>query len=98
MRYPPCAQGHGTAQSLKKPGRRACRADIFFRICAKHRLFSMLFRRRVELAGIIVMLMPALTNPSRRFNMAKKNAAPTKSEILASISKDTELSKKQVGA
>ena len=30
--------------------------------------------------------------------MAKKNAAPTKSEILASISKDTELSKKQVGA
>jgi DNA-binding protein HU-beta len=30
--------------------------------------------------------------------MAKKNAAPTKSEILASISKETELSKKQVGA
>jgi DNA-binding protein HU-beta len=30
--------------------------------------------------------------------MAKKNAAPTKSEILAQISKDTELSKKQVGA
>ena len=30
--------------------------------------------------------------------MAKKNAAPTKSEILATISKDTELSKKQVGA
>jgi nucleoid DNA-binding protein len=29
--------------------------------------------------------------------MAKKNAAPTKSEILATISKDTELSKKQVG-
>lgn len=29
--------------------------------------------------------------------MAKKNAAPTKSEILAQISKDTELSKKQVG-
>ena len=28
--------------------------------------------------------------------MAKKNAAPTKSEILAQISKDTELSKKQV--
>jgi nucleoid DNA-binding protein len=29
--------------------------------------------------------------------MAKKNAAPTKSEILATISKETELSKKQVG-
>jgi nucleoid DNA-binding protein len=29
--------------------------------------------------------------------MAKKNAAPTKSEILAQIAKDTELSKKQVG-
>src|SRR4051794_14992661 len=29
--------------------------------------------------------------------MAKKNAAPTKSEILAQISKDTGLSKKQVG-
>jgi len=29
--------------------------------------------------------------------MAKKNAAPTKSEILAVISKDTGLSKKQVG-
>ena len=29
--------------------------------------------------------------------MAKKNAAPTKSEILATIAKDTELSKKQVG-
>ena len=30
--------------------------------------------------------------------MAKKNAAPTKSEILAHIAKDTDLSKKQVGA
>lgn len=30
--------------------------------------------------------------------MAKKNAAPTKSEILAHIAKETELSKKQVGA
>jgi DNA-binding protein HU-beta len=28
--------------------------------------------------------------------MAKKNAAPTKSEILSQISKDTDLSKKQV--
>lgn len=28
--------------------------------------------------------------------MAKKNAAPTKSEILTQIAKDTELSKKQV--
>ena len=30
--------------------------------------------------------------------MAKKNAAPTKSEILAQIAKDTDLSKKQVSA
>ena len=30
--------------------------------------------------------------------MAKKGGAPTKSEILTSISKDTELSRKQVGA
>ena len=30
--------------------------------------------------------------------MAKKGGAPTKSEILASISKDTELSRKQVSA
>jgi DNA-binding protein HU-beta len=30
--------------------------------------------------------------------MAKKNAAPTKSEILTQIAKDTELSKKQVSA
>ena len=29
--------------------------------------------------------------------MAKKSGAPTKSEILAQISKDTELSRKQVG-
>ena len=30
--------------------------------------------------------------------MAKKSSAPTKSDILASISKDTGLSKKQVGS
>ena len=30
--------------------------------------------------------------------MAKKSAAPTKSEILAQIAKETDLSKKQVGA
>ena len=30
--------------------------------------------------------------------MAKKNAAPTKSEVLAHIAKETELSRKQVGA
>jgi nucleoid DNA-binding protein len=31
-------------------------------------------------------------------NMAKKGGAPTKSEILTTISKDTELSRKQVSA
>ena len=30
--------------------------------------------------------------------MAKKSSAPTKSDILAAISKDTGLSKKQVGS
>jgi nucleoid DNA-binding protein len=30
--------------------------------------------------------------------MAKKNSAPTKSEVMAHISKDTELSRKQVSA
>ncbi len=30
--------------------------------------------------------------------MAKKGGAPTKSEIMATIAKDTELSRKQVGA
>jgi nucleoid DNA-binding protein len=30
--------------------------------------------------------------------MAKKNTAPTKSEIMAHIAKETELSRKQVGA
>ena len=30
--------------------------------------------------------------------MAKKNAAPTKSEVMTQISKDTGLSRKQVGA
>jgi len=32
-----------------------------------------------------------------RLKMAKKNAAPTKSEVLTQISKDTGLSRKQVG-
>ena len=30
--------------------------------------------------------------------MAKKNAAPTKSEVLAQVAKETDLSRKQVGA
>jgi DNA-binding protein HU-beta len=43
--------------------------------------------------------MPAFATPQQEIvKMAKKNAAPTKSEILATISKDTELTKKQVGA
>jgi len=35
---------------------------------------------------------------ARRFFMAKKGGAPTKSEILNSIAKDTSLSRKQVGS
>src|SRR3954470_17124961 len=39
----------------------------------------------------------AINITSREYpNMAKKGGAPTKSEILATISKDTELSRKQV--
>ena len=41
----------------------------------------------------------AININSREYpNMAKKGGAPTKSEILATISKDTELSRKQVSA
>jgi DNA-binding protein HU-beta len=44
-------------------------------------------------------MMPMFATPQQEImQMAKKNAAPTKSEILTSISKDTELTKKQVGA
>jgi DNA-binding protein HU-beta len=38
------------------------------------------------------------TNLREYPNMAKKGGAPTKSEIMASISKDTDLSRKQVSA
>src|SRR5688572_516419 len=44
--------------------------------------------------------IPARKIPTSRrsISMAKKSGPPTKSEILATISKDTELSRKQVGA
>src|ERR1700682_5446547 len=42
--------------------------------------------------------IPRARKHNQEIYMAKKNAAPTKSEILATISKETELSKKQVGA
>jgi DNA-binding protein HU-beta len=67
----------------------------FFSIALNISFFLCYFRRRVKLRAVNAR---APANISRRFNMAKKNAAPTKSEILASISKETELSKKQVGA
>jgi DNA-binding protein HU-beta len=43
---------------------------------------------------------PRIKNfPTREYSiMAKKGGAPTKSEILATISKDTELSRKQVSS
>jgi nucleoid DNA-binding protein len=89
---PQLAEGRGT---LKKQARERSRAKIFFAIALNIGFFLCYFRRRVEIVG---NQRPALANISRRFNMAKKNAAPTKSEILATISKETELSKKQVGA
>jgi DNA-binding protein HU-beta len=42
---------------------------------------------------------PTFATPQQEImQMAKKNAAPTKSEILTTISRDNELTKKQVGA
>jgi DNA-binding protein HU-beta len=41
---------------------------------------------------------PAQRNLEENATMAKKNAAPTKSEVLANIAKETDLSKKQVAA
>jgi DNA-binding protein HU-beta len=99
---PRSAKGARTARKPEKPAPGAHRARIFFRICAKHRLFSMLFSAPSWIRGHFHAHaghpMPALAKPQQEINMAKKNAAPTKSEILASISKETELSKKQVGA
>lgn len=43
---------------------------------------------RVDLTGVDIH--------SRRFSNGEKGGAPTKSEILAQVSKDTELSRKQV--
>jgi DNA-binding protein HU-beta len=43
-------------------------------------------------------LHEALVTTIEEIAMAKKGGAPTKSEILTQISKDTDLSRKQVGA
>jgi DNA-binding protein HU-beta len=54
-----------------------------------------MFRADINSAGIF----PVFQINSREYpHMAKKGGAPTKSEILTTISKDTELSRKQVGA
>jgi DNA-binding protein HU-beta len=49
-----------------------------------------------HLARTAEQTIARIGNP-QEITMAKKNAAPTKSEILATIAKDAELSKKQVG-
>jgi nucleoid DNA-binding protein len=78
------------------PGSRTHRSTIFFNFALNIGFFLCYFRRRVEIVGN--QQTRVRKNISRRSNMAKKNAAPTKSEILATISKETELSKKQIGA
>jgi DNA-binding protein HU-beta len=77
------------------------RTKSFFAIALNIGFFLCYFRRRVELVGNFAHgghSLSTLGKHFRRLNMAKKNAAPTKSEILATISKETELSKKQVGS
>jgi DNA-binding protein HU-beta len=80
---------------LKNQARAHVSGGSFLAIALNIGFFLCYFRRRVEYVG---PYCPRSQSHSRRFNMAKKNAAPTKSEILATISKETELSKKQVGA
>jgi DNA-binding protein HU-beta len=82
-------------ETLKIQARTRIDREFFFANALNIGFFLCYFRRRVEIVG---NRLPAFANISRRLNMAKKNAAPTKSEILATISKETELSKKQVGA
>lgn len=53
-------------------------------------------------ANLVLFCRPSSTGTSRTqfweiTQMAKKNAAPTKSEVLTQIAKDTGLSRKQVG-
>jgi nucleoid DNA-binding protein len=57
--------------------------------------FLVIFSRATFRSG---RFLARTRTPQETTQMAKKNAAPTKSEILAQISKETELSKKQVGA
>jgi nucleoid DNA-binding protein len=56
--------------------------------------FFVLFCRPFFLQGV----PPNQRNLEETATMAKKNAAPTKSEVLTTIAKETDLSKKQVGA
>jgi nucleoid DNA-binding protein len=73
---------------------RATTYRSFFSNALNIGFFLCYFRRRVEYVGIYARVR----KHHQEIYMAKKNAAPTKSEILATISKETELSKKQVGA
>jgi nucleoid DNA-binding protein len=83
------------ARSLKNQPREHQLRRKNFAVSLNTGFFLCYFRRRLGFVGI-----PAYVRTLKQeiIKMAKKNAAPTKSEILASISKDTELSKKQVGA
>jgi len=56
--------------------------------------FLVLFCRAIFDRGV----PPRPKKPQETATMAKKNAAPTKSEVLAHIAKETDLSRKQVGA
>jgi DNA-binding protein HU-beta len=57
-----------------------------------------IFRAELILCGAARRLRPQSQTFEEYGKMAKKGGAPTKSEVLTSISKDTGLSRKQVGS
>jgi nucleoid DNA-binding protein len=80
----------GSARRLKNKQKNAPGCLFPGKSCA---IFPRALISTTRVPGLHTPIVPT----PRRLQMAKKNAAPTKSEILAQISKDTELSKKQVG-
>jgi nucleoid DNA-binding protein len=86
--------------SLENQARERPSDEYFFSFALNNSFFLCYFRRRVEFVGLFtgVRDQPRSHSPAGEIIMAKKNAAPTKSEILATVSKDTDLTKKQVGA
>jgi DNA-binding protein HU-beta len=86
--------------SLENQALERLKGEHFFSFALNNGFFLCYFRRRVEFVSFYHRRSQsaAFAITSRRDHMAKKNAAPTKSEILTTVSKETELTKKQVGA